>query len=133
MLTQLNPLSRQVAKRGAKLLDRSHVDWFREIDSATLDIANSRKCVLGQLYGTYIQGLNILDNEMWLIYRNRDLENPVDGPKAFSMATWFGFDVFPYDSIIVTDLTSAWLIEVSARRKKFDRVRSILETMGSDE
>lgn len=42
----------------AQLLDGQKPDWYQVVDLATLDQASTAKCVLGQNWGTYSQGLN---------------------------------------------------------------------------
>lgn len=48
------------AAAGAALLDEKRPGWSEAIDCAMLDIATGRHCVLGQLYGTYGDGLSKL-------------------------------------------------------------------------
>ena len=45
-------------RRGAELLDRVHPGWREKIQIDTLDISSTRHCILGQLYGSYSEGLN---------------------------------------------------------------------------
>ncbi len=47
-------------QQGARLLDRENPGWYRHIDNGALNLANTRNCVLGQLYGRYTFGA------MWL-------------------------------------------------------------------
>jgi hypothetical protein len=56
------------AANGAVLLDFRHPGWERRVDRGTLDIASFRDCVLGQLYGSFGNGVAAL----WphLLYRN---------------------------------------------------------------
>jgi hypothetical protein len=43
--------------RGAAFLDGIRQDWRPQIDVRTLRLESGTECVLGQLYGTYSQGL----------------------------------------------------------------------------
>ena len=43
--------------RGARLLDQVRPGWRTEICIGTLDIGSCTECVLGQLYGTYDDGV----------------------------------------------------------------------------
>ena len=52
---------RQVSN-GIALLDRKKPNWRDSVDLATLDMANSCDCVLGQVYGHYQIGQNALGN-----------------------------------------------------------------------
>jgi len=45
---------------GAKALDDLRPGWFREVDIKTLDMTDGAKCVLGQLYDFYGNGLKEL-------------------------------------------------------------------------
>jgi hypothetical protein len=46
--------------RGIELLQKKHGDGWIEIDLKTLDLRDGDRCVLGQLYGDYEQGLEAL-------------------------------------------------------------------------
>ena len=48
---------RDRAAAGAAFLDRAEPDWFKRVNPETLDLAHGNLCVLGQLYGTYRQGI----------------------------------------------------------------------------
>lgn len=51
----------EAVQRGMDLLDvHGPRGWRHEIDLATLDIADSRQCVLGQLWGYYANGCAML-------------------------------------------------------------------------
>lgn len=43
--------------RGAKYLDKYKPGWFNSVDINKIKMSDYRKCILGQLYGTYHQGL----------------------------------------------------------------------------
>lgn len=48
-------------KAAEQLLDNhGPADWDAHIDTARLNIASHRHCVLGQLYGSYMKGLAAL-------------------------------------------------------------------------
>lgn len=47
--------------RVAVLLDVERPGWFRELDVAELDMEDPLYCVLGQLYGWYEDGYEVLD------------------------------------------------------------------------
>jgi predicted RNA-binding Zn-ribbon protein involved in translation (DUF1610 family) len=48
------------ARAGADLLDARNPRWYHLIDLEQLDTTDGYKCVLGQLYRTYYQGLEAL-------------------------------------------------------------------------
>lgn len=39
---------------GAKFLDKHHPGWYNEIKITTLNMDDGEKCVLGQLYGSFL-------------------------------------------------------------------------------
>lgn len=47
--------------RGAALLDEQRPGWRDEIDVETLDLASECDCILGQLHGDYLEGVDMLD------------------------------------------------------------------------
>jgi hypothetical protein len=46
---------------GRDLLNQINPDWRTKIDPANLDMFVYEKCILGQLYGGYLQGLKALN------------------------------------------------------------------------
>lgn len=44
----------------ARLLDEVDPDWFRRVDPDRLLLVSETRCVLGQLYGRYAVGLEVL-------------------------------------------------------------------------
>jgi len=83
------------AKRGAELLDRVAPGWFKKIDTSTLNMGDCWLCVLGQVYGGYVEGL-------WEI----DKLNSV----------YHGFSLFSTDEPLWDDLKAAWLPEITERQ-----------------
>ncbi len=53
---------------GAAMLDGKHPDWFRKISRETLQIASTRHCICGQLYGDYNDGIRQLGYESGVEY-----------------------------------------------------------------
>ncbi len=51
---------RKNVARGAEMLDRFYPDWHKHVDLDTLDMFDTRRCVLAQLYGTFRMGMNEL-------------------------------------------------------------------------
>ena len=47
-------------QRGVKLLDFEIPNWRMGIDIETLDMDRQSECILGQLYGNYVDGLYLL-------------------------------------------------------------------------
>jgi len=48
---------RKRVQRGADYLDNVDPDWYRRVDSETLELDDGRHCVLGQLHGEFRLGL----------------------------------------------------------------------------
>jgi hypothetical protein len=48
-------------EKGAKLLAARVPGWEKKINPETLDLSDSCKCVLGQVYGNYEDGFKALD------------------------------------------------------------------------
>lgn len=48
-------------RRGMALLDERVTGWDRQLNLTTLDINSYFSCVLGQLYGSYMRGMRMLD------------------------------------------------------------------------
>src|SRR5690349_12001578 len=56
MESQADTLARQAVWRGAAFLDERLPDWWQRVNPATLRIESAFHCVLGQLYGTFLEG-----------------------------------------------------------------------------
>jgi hypothetical protein len=48
---------RERVQRGAEYLDGVDPEWYRRVDSETLELEDGRHCVLGQLHGEFRLGL----------------------------------------------------------------------------
>lgn len=55
---------RESVARGVRLLDKARDGWWRRIDLDDLAMDDCMSCVLGQLFGDYCDGTNILEAEM---------------------------------------------------------------------
>lgn len=86
---------RQMVARGAELLDRVKPEWFTLIDLGTLDMALPRYCILGQLYGNYWDGLELLE-----LTGTRDVQ------------AYYGFDLefFPCAGFTALEAAPAWAV-----------------------
>ena len=49
--------ARERVQRGAEYLDDVDPEWYRHVDSETLELDDGRHCVLGQLHGEFRLGL----------------------------------------------------------------------------
>ena len=80
----------QLAERveaGAALLDERAPGWRAKIDTAVLDLNSDSRCILGQVFGGYVAGLESIGGR----------------------AVRHGFCVeYPPDCAVVKQLTQAW-------------------------
>lgn len=49
--------ARERVQRGASYLDDVDPEWYRRVDAETLELADGKHCVLGQLHGEFRLGL----------------------------------------------------------------------------
>lgn len=54
----------EAAAKGAALLDTKRQGWWQLIKPESLDLLHPFNCVLGQVFGGYVRGLNFLDWRM---------------------------------------------------------------------
>ena len=89
-----------VVEDGAKLLDQKRPGWANEINTETLEMHDFYSCILGQLYGHYFTGIDLLKiqikGDAW----------------GFNVR---GFNVHRNPSLYQA-LQSAWLVEIKMRR-----------------
>jgi hypothetical protein len=94
-------------RRGAALLDRFRPGWAREIDCDRLAMESCDSCILGQLWGDYMDGF-------------RELVRPLDSRVLFSAAN-HGFALFwreqmsPWTMNRFAALADAWCDEIRRR------------------
>ncbi len=53
--------ARERVQRGAEYLDGVDPEWYRRVDSETLELESGRHCILGQLHGEFRLGLGRSD------------------------------------------------------------------------
>ena len=60
---QLDPILRENVRRGIRKLDAHFGDrlWREKLDHSTLNVRRYENCVLGQLFGSFQEGLYALD------------------------------------------------------------------------
>ncbi len=100
------------AARGAALLDQRWPGWAREIDPGRLDLASSEDDVLGQLYGSFDEGLG-------------ELVRQDVNPDAWADTDWaatHGFDLpaeigLDQEPAAYVELTRCWQAEIAPRRQ----------------
>jgi hypothetical protein len=105
----LPPLTTRVAT-GAALLDRAWPGWHAQVDPDRLDAADVGRCILGQLFGGYQQGLAELT-----ACRCDEVAAYHASPVAW--AAWHGFDLDVTESrAAFVELARAWRAELARRR-----------------
>ena len=90
------------ARAGAVLLDAEYPGWAEEIDLDTLDMGDCIECVLGQLYGDYMDGMAALDPAA--------AESDEEPAWAVDLGFNFGDMATEY-----SDLDRAWRAEITKR------------------
>lgn len=116
---QLDHTERDCVTRGAALLDKVRPGWHHEIKVGTLDLADSCRCVLGQIYGCYHVGMDTVFAELDDIVNH---ERHAHAKRAKS--DHYGFSVYatapcldgPIPRAAWDLLTAAWREEITTRR-----------------
>ncbi len=92
---------RERVERGAAFLDEHEPMWWKRVDEKRLRLEECEDCVLGQIYGDYVDGLLELSQRSW----------------RCDWAEVHGFDLGPANPTSGwRDLDALWL-EVIAQRK----------------
>lgn len=99
---------RAAAARGAKFLDRIQRRWFKNLDPQKLIMEDCGACVMGLLYGSYLEGLQ----KVWFIGNEE---------RVLRRAMYHGFIFFEPDPgwgvtrKAYSVLDAAWRDEIAAR------------------
>ncbi|MFI6496020.1 hypothetical protein [Nonomuraea typhae] len=105
----------QKAAFGAAELDRLQPGWHRLIDTAKLDLWSEDNCVLGQLHGDYVDGLER--------FRWTDEESEVRG----FYVPFDESDALSLQEHLYKDLTDCWCQEINSRLRSDDETRGLRE------
>lgn len=97
--------AREAVAKGAALLDERNPGWDAKIDLDGLYVGDSTECVLGQLYGRYLDGQTELG-----------LSNSQGVSYGFD--TWFRKEEHPDEQYDMGDLQTAWEELINERRFK---------------
>jgi hypothetical protein len=89
-------------EKGAKLLDEKCPNWWNKVDISELNQGSSSTCVLGQLKGDYVNGLDFL------------------GMEAGNPAREKGYSYYFYEE--VDNLNAEWKKQILQRRNKVKKV-----------
>ncbi|MEM8559390.1 MAG: hypothetical protein AAGG50_16330 [Bacteroidota bacterium] len=101
--------ARARATRGAAYLDGADPGWWSRLDATTLELADGRACVLGQLHGEFRQGLSrarILDLSSAPLASLSPVDLGFQAYRRFGDAT---------EALDYAYLTRAWREEIAAR------------------
>lgn len=90
---------RERVMRGAALLDRAHDDDWRSKITATFDIEDYKRCILGQLYGDFTSGKVTLGLDSDALKTHGFLAVAIDGDIVVESAQY---------NADVTGLNDAW-------------------------
>jgi hypothetical protein len=98
-------------ERGARFLDETNPTWYRHVDPDTLELADGKSCVLGQLHGEFRMGL-----------QRGHLINMSSAPRASLSPVSYGFKCVSGVPEAVQDrdyryLNDAWREAIQARRR----------------
>lgn len=95
----MEPIETRV-NRGAALLDEKVPGWWERIDLEQLQLSSCIRCVLGQLFGIYGQGIRELGDSIRLV------------------ADAIRHGLFVFDAADYEPLTAAWKQLIQQRRQK---------------
>jgi hypothetical protein len=107
--------------RGAQLLDRDEPNWVDGVDLTRLRMYHVTRCVLGQTYGDYVTGCDVLGLSRW---SNDDATNhgffrPRHGrPVRFTFELWVRREGREYRA-----LDRIWRTVIWERRARRDEHR----------
>jgi len=102
----MNDELQQRVQRGMTLLDKEYPGWREKINLAYLDLSSGCDCVLGQVYGHYIEG----SHEIGLVMT--DEEEPYTPEEAAALDS-HGFNS---PSCSCEELTEAWKQALGGQR-----------------
>ena len=121
---------KNAVERGAKLLDKKEKDWFYH-DFKNLEMSICSRCILGQLYGNFFKGQDILfpdTGDNYLGVCTSSLENGFDVSNSLCR-TIGGYNEFYSGN--VTDEVYAYLAKRWNKAIK-KRLKSLKSVDGND-
>jgi hypothetical protein len=104
---EIRERAKSYVRRGATLLDERVVGWARRINERELNLSSCGKCILGQVYGEFERGIEIL-------FGDDDLET---WRESAGFGFFFDEEQYPHinEQWYYAALASAWLAEIRAR------------------
>jgi hypothetical protein len=98
--------------RGIALMDQKYPHWWRVLDIQTLDLRSTSNCVLGQVAGDFLDGMNTLFGR--------------PGYVPWHVGVDHGFDATSWQN--TKHVQSLWKNEVARRQAKLAEVNEREET-----
>jgi hypothetical protein len=93
--------------RGAAKLDEVNPGWRASIDGANLRMGGCASCVLGQLYGNYVDGLDAFFKVIGVSGRNTVLDSQADVHHGFDAPKFrnesSAWDIHAYYEALATE------------------------------
>lgn len=104
-------------ERGARLLDLMRPGWAREIALDRLAMESCDECILGQLYGDYLSGLEVLESKFGDEFYELKRPGPKHGFTLFREEQNWEQEVVGVDQVRewFVPLTRAWRAEIRKR------------------
>lgn len=99
---------KNLVKAGARLLDNTRNDWYLTIDTKKLDLADCNRCILGQIFGSFVTGLKVLQ-----------VDPCKGGYPEEAVGDYLGFNAvtFGEDDPLWDELAELWIAEIEQRRR----------------
>jgi hypothetical protein len=114
----MNVYDMRVAK-GMKVLDKVQPGWHNNIDLQNLKLSWCGSCVLGQLYGRYLEGLSYVSREAG----DEDIRY---APYEYGFTIPFSKSEPSRESLAWRNLEEAWRKQLIARLEAEQLVESVL-------
>ena len=104
----------KAVKEGAAIMDLERADWALRINKFTLNLASPNACVLGQEYGSYLDGMHTLGH-------TEAYQDVMEVDSDWARAHGFESEhIWTSDGTALTDeydrLKELWVKEIEARR-----------------
>lgn len=111
-----------VAERGANVLDVVSPDWYKSVDEKQIDMNDCWGCVLGQVFGSYTDGLEAIDGASKVIptlaYVQEECPSD-DSNVNIAIGQSFGFSIpLMSDDKEWRVLGTAWSEQIQLRRNR---------------
>lgn len=104
----------EMVAKGAAVLDSAQPGWVNLVDTEELDIQSTEDCILGQVFGDYIFGLQYLQEVTGLLFETGDpaTRRELQSSHGFDATYGIGPDLWEE----MESLAVAWIRLINARR-----------------